>query len=566
MKKLVIIFLLCSVTQLVWAGKRVALVIGNADYSIANGRLNNPVNDATSVAAELTRLGYQVALKTDLNNREMMETAVEAFARNSVDAEIALFYYSGHGVQYNGENYLMPTQAQINNASQIRHRAMNVNFLLDEISAGGGLHLVILDSCRDNPYPRDSKSSAAKGMARMDAPSSTIIAYATQPGATADDGNGKHSPYTQQLLYRLKTEPNKPINDVLNRVNVAVEDMTQQRQSPRLDISPLRNQYCFGLCDAIVRPPAQVKSALTIKTSPADARVRILNIIPSYHDGIELAPGRYQIEVTTEGYQRHIEWIELSEQNQIHSVVLNKTEAPLSVVSVSSTSPSQPVTPSDPYGIPMVNVPAGCFQMGSNNGDSDEKPVHRVCLSAFQIGQTEVTQGQWRAVMGNNPSHFSNCGNDCPVEEVSWDDAQDFIRTLNRQTGQNYRLPTEAEWEYVCRSGGRDETYCGGDNVDAVAWYDSNSGVKTHRVAQKTANGLGLYDMSGNVWEWVQDWYGVYPSGSVTDPQGPSGGSGRVFRGGSWHDDAGRVRSALRYFYVPGLRRRYLGFRLARSR
>ena len=217
-------------------------------------------------------------------------------------------------------------------------------------------------------------------------------------------------------------------------------------------------------------------------------------------------------------------------------------------------------------GMKFRPVPEGCFQMGDTFGDgySIEKPVHEVCLSsAYRIGKYEVTQGQWQKIMGSNPSHFSSCGDNCPVEQVSWDDVQEFIRRLNSQTSKSYRLPTEAEWEYAARSGGKAEKYSGGDNPDAVAWYGGNSGDGTHPVGQKQANGLGLYDMSGNVWEWVSDWYGAYPSGRQQNPNVSLGGTDRVVRGGSWIHDPWLVRAARRYYFVPGLRNNfYLGFRL----
>jgi formylglycine-generating enzyme required for sulfatase activity len=220
-------------------------------------------------------------------------------------------------------------------------------------------------------------------------------------------------------------------------------------------------------------------------------------------------------------------------------------------------------------GMEFVAVPSGCFQMGDSfgDGDADEKPVHQVCVSDFSIGKYEVTQGQWKAVMGSNPSHFSRCGDNCPVEKVSWDDAQQFIQRMNSQSGTNYRLPTEAEWEYACRSAGRLEKYCGGNDVDAVAWYSSNSGRKTHPVGQKQPNGLGIYDMSGNVWEWCSDWYGekYYGSSSKDNPQGASSGTYRVLRGGSWGDLPVYVRAASRSGDDPGYRNGGSGFRLVAS-
>ena len=185
----------------------------------------------------------------------------------------------------------------------------------------------------------------------------------------------------------------------------------------------------------------------------------------------------------------------------------------------------------------MVRVEGGTFRMGATSeqedeADDDEKLVHSVTLSSYYIGKTEVTQALWQAVMGSNPSHFK--GADLPVEFVTWNECQEFIQKLNRLTGSNFRLPTEAEWEFACRGGNnsRGHKYSGSNDIDNVAWYWDNSGRKTHPVATKAPNELGIYDMSGNVWEWCADWYGGYSSSAQTNPKGPYGGSGRVYRGG----------------------------------
>lgn len=218
-------------------------------------------------------------------------------------------------------------------------------------------------------------------------------------------------------------------------------------------------------------------------------------------------------------------------------------------------------------GMEFITVAGGCFQMGDTFGGGLhwEQPVHVACVNDFSMGKTEVTQGQWKRVMGSNPSGFSSCGDDCPVEMVSWDDAQAFIHKLNRQTGGNYRLPSEAEWEYAARSGGKAEMFSGGNDVDSVAWYEQNAGDMTRPVGTKQANGLGIHDLSGNVWEWVQDWYGNYPSGRQDNPVGPSSGTFRVFRGGCWSHGAANSRVAIRFYNVPGTRADFLGFRLATS-
>ncbi|MFZ4437856.1 MAG: formylglycine-generating enzyme family protein [Syntrophales bacterium] len=220
-------------------------------------------------------------------------------------------------------------------------------------------------------------------------------------------------------------------------------------------------------------------------------------------------------------------------------------------------------------GMEFVFVKGGCYQMGDAFGDgqADEKPVHNVCVNDFYMGKYEVTQGQWQAVMGSNPANFKNCGANCPVEQVSWNDTQDFIGILNGKVGKNYRLPTEAEWEYAARSGGKRENYAGGDDLDRVACYYSNSGSTTHSAGTKAPNGLGLYDMSGNVREWCQDWYGekYYSESPRDNPRGPSSGQYRVLRGGSWIDLPVFVRAAYRLWGRPAYRVSSLGFRLSLS-
>ncbi len=214
----------------------------------------------------------------------------------------------------------------------------------------------------------------------------------------------------------------------------------------------------------------------------------------------------------------------------------------------------------------MVRVEGGTFRMGAtseqeDDADSDEKPVHSVTLSSYYIGKTEVTQALWQAVMGSNPSAFQ--GADLPVECVSWNDCQEFIQKLNRLTGRNFRLPTEAEWEFACRGGNKSNgyKYSGSNDIDNVAWYDGYSGA--HPVGTKAPNELGIYDMSGNVWEWCSDWYADYTSYSQTDPTGPQSGSRRVYRGGSWSSIARGCRSSDRSCYDPTDRNSDLGLRLA---
>jgi len=223
----------------------------------------------------------------------------------------------------------------------------------------------------------------------------------------------------------------------------------------------------------------------------------------------------------------------------------------------SSTSPSPsnlPRTRTNQAGIEFVLIPPGSLMMGSTNGEADEKPVHQVTINySFYMGKYEVTQAQWQAVMGNNPSTFKDCGGNCPVDSVTWADAQNFINKLNESNdGFRYRLPTEAEWEYACRAGTTGD-YAG--NLSEMAWFAENSGNRTHAVGEKQPNAWGLADMHGNVWEWCQDWYHETYSGAPSDGSAwLSGGEqkSRVLRGGSWgNKDAASLRSASRSRNTP---------------
>ena len=238
-----------------------------------------------------------------------------------------------------------------------------------------------------------------------------------------------------------------------------------------------------------------------------------------------------------------------------------------------STVPQQPSEPeyevitANGVSFKMIRVEGGTFQMGATSEQGsdaydDEKPAHSVTLSSYYIGETEVTQELWQAVMGSNPSSFK--GTNRPVEQVSWDDCQTFISKLDSITGKNFRLPTEAEWEYAARGGNKSRgyKYSGSNSVGDVAWYTDNSGSETHPVKSKSPNELGIYDMSGNVWEWCQDWYGSYESSSQTNPTGPSSGSSRVIRGGGWSNHARGCRVSFRSYSTPDFRSSYLGLRL----
>lgn len=317
--------------------------------------------------------------------------------------------------------------------------------------------------------------------------------------------------------------------------------------------------------------PLPIYGSLIVDGSPADVAVYVdgkkVGTSPLFVS--ELLIGTHKIRLEKDGYDKQEKTVQIAEnQESMLEFTLSKEtpkEAPKPLPNASFIG-NQTFTVNG-VSFTMVGVKGGTFTMGAtseqgSDADSDEKPTHQVTLSDYYIGETEVTQELWKAVMGSNPSYLS--GTNLPVERVSWDDCQTFITKLNQLTGKNFRLPTEAEWEYAARGGqkSRGYKYAGSNTLSDVAWYTDNSGSKTHPVKQKQANELGLYDMSGNVWEWCQDWFGSYTSNAQTNPTGPSSGSNRVFRGGSWLSNAFGCRVASRGGNSPGARGNYLGFRV----
>jgi formylglycine-generating enzyme required for sulfatase activity len=335
-------------------------------------------------------------------------------------------------------------------------------------------------------------------------------------------------------------------------------------------------------------PRAVRQGHLWVETDPPEATVSILNLQAEFAQGQELEPGSYHVEVAAAGYAPKREWIELKAGEDKHlKITLTKIEVPVEaaprVAKIESPLPEPAKPPpqteaphekefTNSLGMTFRLIPAGYFYIGSQadeEGRYDNEQHHQVTLSQpFSLQTTPVTQRQWQQVMGNNPSGFQDCGDDCPVEEVSWDDAQEFLGNLNRMEQTNtYRLPTEAEWEYACRAGSTTRFCCGDEEAELqdYAWYDENSEKKTHPVGQKQPNAWGLYDMHGNVWEWCQDWYRKYSVGPVTNPRGPDTGERRVLRGGSWNGIARNLRSAGRNDGNPGYRNSFIGFRVART-
>jgi formylglycine-generating enzyme required for sulfatase activity len=579
--------------------KRLALVIGNGAYKSAP--LKNPPHDAADMTERLKKLGFQVIHKENADQR-IMKKAIREFGRTlRKNGGIGLFYFAGHGIQVDGRNYLIPVNAMIETESDIEFESVDAGRVLGQMEeAGNPLNIVLLDACRDNPFERSFRTNS-KGLARMDAPRGSLIAYATAPGATAADGEGRNGVYTKHLLSHMAT-PGIKVEDVLKRVRVDVIKETGNKQIP-WESSSMTGDFYFNHQRGITVtlplndvpphtnqipskniPKDELELALLKLKQQKEAEKRKQEaILTGFQELVSDLKKYHQIkESNLDTPTKDAAWGALARKYPKYAMGASKGDTITLLGSALSGNENESLRAiaekegflkqNNAIGMNFVYLPPGSFMMGSpaneSDHDSDEKQ-HRVTLTkGFYIQTTEVTQGQWKEVMGNNPSDFNHCGDDCPVEQVSWNDAQDFLSKLNRIEGTSkYRLPTEAEWEYAARAGSTTR-FCFGDDerrLGEYAWYDSNSMEKTHTVAKKRPNTWGLYDMHGNVWEWCQVRFGDYPSSSVADPNGPSSGSHRVYRGGSWISNPRYCWSAFRGRNFSVLRNGYLGIRLAFS-
>ncbi len=522
--------------------RRTALVIGNGGY--ASAPLRNPINDARAMAKTLSALSFEVTLKENLDQKQM-KREIQAFGERIQKGGVGLFYYAGHGIQVNGRNYLLPVGAVIDNEKQVEYEAVDMGSILGEMDyARNRMNIVILDACRDNPFARSFRS-ISQGLASVDAPTGTLIAYATAPGSVANDGQGDNGVYTGELI-KAMVQPGLKIEDVFKQVRSAVREATGGKQVP-WEASSLEGDFYF--ISPPQKPPMQTASV------PAK---------PSLPGASERSALGQAEEPASRGEQ---------------SVRVLKTW-------------KEPVT-----GLAFVWVPGGCFLMGSPKSEQDrsedEGPVHEVCVDGFWMSKTVVTNAQFRQFHKDHDSrdfagHSLN-GESQPAVFVTWQDSNNFTQWLTGQNGgqYNFRLPTEAEWEYACRAGAESSRYWGDDSSRAciyenVADYTAQKqlGIKsvhecddgyaaTAPVGTFQPNAFGLYDMLGNVLEWCSDVYGVdsYVRHDRNNPQNTdeSMGQSRVIRGGCWHGSPDSTRCAIRRSGLPDGMNNDIGFRIVRE-
>ena len=549
---------------------RVALVIGNGKYQF-NKTLKNPVNDATDMAAVLKSNGFAVTLLTDAS-RAAMEKAVRDFDTSLKNPDaVGLFYYSGHGAQSEGQNYLLPVDADIQDVDELRYKALDAESVLAKMrSAGNKLNIVVLDACRNNPFPGSARSGE-KGLSivKVKVPESVIV-YATDPGSIAADGSGRNSPFTAAFMASIE-EPGLDITMMMKRVTSRVRADTDGAQTPWVSMNltrdfvfkSVKNQNTTSVAEPVTSTISKTPKLSSIKTHGSvsvESKLAGTLLLDNVELGAMSAGTSRLDDVETGEHVLEMHYTD-GESEKVTITVLKDVVVPAGFVYIKNSTESE---------MEFLFVKGGCFQMGDTfgDGDADEKPVHEVCVDDFYIGKYEVTQGQWQAIMDENPSYNKNCGDNCPVENMSWNDVQEFIYRLNQKTGQTYRLPTEAEWEYAVRAGSTTRYYWGNRMDGDYAWYLENSGNKTHPVGQKKPNNLGIYDMSGNVWEWVSDWYdeSYYKKSPRDNPQGPASGTAHVLRGGYSERYGDALRCARRSWGFPGGGLTVGGFRCVRFR
>jgi formylglycine-generating enzyme required for sulfatase activity len=529
--------------------QRTALVIGNSNYG--QGQLRNPANDARAMGNTLKDLGFEVALKFNLNLRQMDE-AVRAFGQKIKDGGIGLFYFAGHGVQVEGVNYLAPVGVQVQKEQDIKFEMLDIGKVTAEMEAAkNGLNILILDACRNNPFTRAFRSPNP-GLAPINAPSGTYIAFATAPGTTASDGEGDNGLYTQELLTNLK-QPGLRLEDVFIRTRVSVKKKSNDLQVP----------WENGALEGVVI--LNGKGAVNTTAGAVAASLKFPKIRSS---GIPLSTLRSGKFTTAS----------VDEKGQVR-----KREAGPASFYLEDLG--------NGVKLEMVFIRGGSFQMGSprTEPERDEDEIqHPVKVSSFWMGRYEVTQSQWIAVMGRLPrclaiSDNLDRGDDIPLTCVTWIEVQEFIDKLNEllklDKERGYSLPREAEWEYAARGGTTTPFPYGATIAPELENYDwgtsyANGPTQARnnqylvKVGSFVANPFGLYDMLGNASEWCEDWLGEYPTageGEQVDPTGPAEGERRVIRGGEYGSSARGCRSATRAGILPTYRPLIsMGFRLVR--
>lgn len=573
------------------APKRVALVIANAAYSSANA-LTNPLNDAAIVTTALRRAGFQTVQARNNLGIAAFQRALRDFQSHADGAQIALIYYAGHGIEGNGKNWLIPTDAVLNTERDLAYEAINLDLVMETVQ-GADLRVVILDACRNNPLGRNWRRGAravSRGLGGVDA-DDVLVIYAAAPGQTASDGAGVNSPFATALAARLP-QPDLPIQLLGGAVRDDVLRTTGGVQRPFVSASITGTPF-YLVPRAAGAAPAPTPAQPTF--DPRAAELAYWNSCCGAGATADDFDG-YLAKVSSREFPGTYADTARRRAQALRAPPVSRPQPQLATPTVAVPTP---VTQAMAAGAvfrdcadcpEMVMIPAGRFTMGDNSSDqTDERPAHTVSVSAFAAGKYEVTLGEWKAFV--NATGRANPPNDCstnknswerdgswrdtgykqddrhPVACVSWRDAQAYAFWLTQKTGRSYRLLTEAEWEYAARAGTTGAYWFGGLATPSNANYKESGNNGTARVGTYSANPFGLHDTAGNLWEWTEDCYRAGYSTAPSDGSAVATNSCslRVSRGGGWDDVRTKLRLASRTFGAPSVRMSYFGFRLART-
>jgi len=515
-----------------------------------------------------------------------------------------------------GRNYLIPVGADIETEADVEYAAVDAGLVLRYMEeAEARFNIVILDACRDNPYER-SWRSASRGLVRLELPQGplgSLLAYSTGPGKVAADGTGRNSPFTKHLLLNLRVT-DLDLEDVFKRTRIGVSSDTGGRQIPWSESSLLGDFYFQRsiLTEAqspvtaprpIKRPPQKAK--LTVRSNVYGDLVYIDDkAVGSTRLDVELTPGKHRVRVEKDSYELYEKTVELKAgDNRVVRAILSKVSntvalseavsskgAAIASAPKSASQSRQGETWTEPItGMEFVWIPKGCFEMGSPKSEAgrfDKERQHRVCVEGFWLGKHEVTNAQYRRFRSDHESGEyqgqSLNGDDQPVVQVNWQAATDFAAWLSKKSGERFRLPSEAEWEYAARANTDTARYWGDSSDDACTYanvhdntskalftwthHDCHDGYAvTAPVGQFRPNLFGLYDILGNAWEWTCSVYDKDYSGAEKACASKGSTDRRVIRGGGWTDGPRDVRSAGRGGDTPDFRDGFIGFRLART-
>lgn len=566
------------------AGKRVALVIGNSKYPVKP--LPSPVKDAGQWKSSLVSAGFDVDQCLDCKLQEM-KNKLATFKAGIAPGDEAFFYYGGHGAEENNINLLFPVDADVQGCENVFEESLSLGYVLGAM-AQAEVKVVVLDACRSSPFPTCTMDADAHlfGPPQM-MPSGTLVAYATRRGDTAAD-TGQGSAYSRAVL-PLAFQQGKPLYEALTEATATVTQATGGKQEPWVlsNLSPASYALRPGISLAVAADTEWTKiAAMPEGAAKTSAVVSFLSRYGTSGASSVAEAQRYLTRLGENG---------TAKSPSPEKLVNPPRGGPTGRIFVARQGTAGEMS--------FIELSEGAFYMGSPDGagESDERPQRWTRVAPFAIGQSEVTQAQWAAVVKTaqrkrdpdaislNIKTFGFHGDTLAVGQVSWCDVARFANALSRLEGRRpayavgedceeggevawdhnatgYRLPTEAEWEYAARAG-TTTVYATGDSEADLAragWYGGNSGNKTHAVCTATVKPWSLCDMHGNAWEWVWDWYGAYTNAEVGSPQGPLHGEYRVLRGGSWSNTPEYTRSAKRNWSLPSFAYWNFGFRLVR--